>query len=125
MSLDWNLDNIEDWESVCKEADGSLSPVTNALIWATLAVDMGEITDDNAIEFAWRCSFYELFAGPLLVEVKDDDFVPRPLTIEDVRAHIGLTTNVVDRPKWTWTKKMVQIHRTDFFREVDRQKERT
>jgi len=123
MSLDWNLANIEDWENVCKTDDGTLSPVTNALIMVTMGIDMPEITEANVEEFAWRVSFYELLAGPLLVKVEDDDFVPDLITIEQVRQHIGLRTNVSPRTTNQFVKKMVDIHRQDFDREAARQRE--
>ena len=45
MALNWNIENIKDNKSVCWMEDGKMNPVTNALIWSTISVGLGSITD--------------------------------------------------------------------------------
>jgi hypothetical protein len=88
MSLNWDLTRIADHESVCwvPEYEGStyrtLNDITEHLIWSTITVGMGEITDANWEEFFTR----ERMAWHVYGGIK--------VTPADVRAHIGLRTNV-------------------------------
>lgn len=109
MSLNWNLSAIRDQSELCWRAvggtneDGSpwveLNPVTHALIWATIFVDLGKITDSNAADFHCRLRLWTKLHGPLM----SDGYEP---TLDDVRAHIGLTTNVADKRTDVWAKRV-------------------
>lgn len=117
MSLDWNIENVQDWETVCKDDDGiTLSAVTNALIWATTGVGLGEITEANLDEFAWRLDLYQKIYEPLIVEVKDDEFVPRFITYTEVKQHVGLHTNVSRETRAQWLKRITEFSFNDFVR---------
>jgi hypothetical protein len=102
MSLNWNVTGIENHDEVCwftADADYPdhgmvkgkqyLAPLTNALIWHSLGTGIGTIKAENAAEVYARISFVEALHGPSLRK----DGEPRPITIEDVQAHVGLTTN--------------------------------
>lgn len=102
MALTWDLGEIADYESVCfivatepipdsgiDVGDKYLNPLTNALIWSTITVAIGKISEDNADEFYARLHFTELVVGPFLRKSGE----PYYITPEDVRAHIGLQTN--------------------------------
>lgn len=98
MSLDWKLTKIKDYENVCWRADKEsggrcLAPVTDALIWATMAVDLGRITAENADDFYRRLHLWEMVAGRSIF----NDGEPRFITLDEVKTHIGLSTNVIDR----------------------------
>jgi hypothetical protein len=123
MSLNWNLEDIKDWESVCRDDDGKQSPVTHALIMVTMGLDLPGITEANVDEFAWRLDMYQRMFGPLLVGVENDEFVKIPVTTEDVRAHVGLATNVSPVSRAKWLKRMTDLHYMDFVRD-HREKER-
>lgn len=107
MSLNWDLTAIADNEKVCwiENTDGTvaLNPVTNALIWASLMTNIGEITDKTAPEVYARAHMYEQVHGAWLSRYQDGERIERPFTKEDVRQHIGLKTNVwpmETRAKW-------------------------
>jgi addiction module HigA family antidote len=74
-------------------------PVTDKLIWMTMTVDVGELTEKTVDEFYWRMRLLQLFDGPNFQFVDGTDVY---LTMEDLRDHIGLRTNVItiDRKKW-------------------------
>ena len=90
MSLDWNLENIDDWEKKCKHTldngEWEVKVITNRIIWATMTVDIGKIKDETvAREFKRRWDFVNQLAG-----LSTDG-----ITLQDVIDHIGLSTNVV------------------------------
>jgi hypothetical protein len=96
MSLDYNLDDVNDVDGMCFGADG-MYPVTYALIHITMLVDIGEITDENHEEFFIRCSMYEKLFGAPYSRMPD---------YADIKAHVGLSTNVATKDMASWWKRM-------------------
>ena len=101
MSLRFQLQNIEDYQVVCYNGDGSLKLLTEHLIFSTMACEMGEIRSDNVAEFYARLDVlyrlgYSTHIGPA------PDHLPIRATPEDVVAHIGLSTNVPFRSRSQW-----------------------
>jgi hypothetical protein len=121
MSLDYQLGAIKDWKTVCFEKHGTpesrMNPITHSIIFATMAVDVGQITAKNADDFFERLDLIQREAGGLLFE---PDRSPYWITRENVRAHIGLRTNVPDMPRKRWNKKQEDIRRRELAREVAR-----
>jgi hypothetical protein len=116
MPLTWDTAEIENYEEVCfmhaeadmpahgiEAGDRMLNPVTNALIWASLGTGIGKIKDTNAAEVYARIRLIEALHGPLLYRPGSKDGI----TLDDVRKHIGLTTNAAFTDK----------SRTDFLRQ--------
>jgi hypothetical protein len=92
MSLDWSIDGIADWQTVCMtptKKGQRLSDVTNEIIWNCMFIGIGVIDEKNWLEWWMRYAALDTFGGA----------VKSPLTAADVRAHIGLRTNVF--PKWS------------------------
>lgn len=116
MSLNWNLTGIKDYEEVCfytateddprngvTKGDRLLKPETNSLIWLTLITGVGwGITEQNIQEFVWRVKFYERLEGAML----HLDGKPMPYTEEQIRQHVGLSTNVSYEPRAEWLDRM-------------------
>ena len=136
MSLNWDLTKIDGYETLCWMPDPSsdtadpngdgkvMNPVTHALIWSTISVGIGEITEANAQEFFTRLSMYERVYGPMLTvyNAETDQHEPQFLTPGDVRAHIGLHTNVF--PKVTdaaWLKNLMRNYKYDIQRAWERE----
>jgi hypothetical protein len=110
MALTWDVTGVENYEKVCLievEADGAgagapgekeqrLNPVTNAIIWMTMGCGVGwGVTAENVEEF----------------EVDDDGTqTPRPVTGDEIRAHVGLRTNVAMEPRVTWLTSLFHSH---------------
>lgn len=117
MSLNWNLTKINNYMEVCwvTKDDGSeeLNPETNALIWATMAVGMGNITEDSASDFYSRIRLYEKMFGTFLMSFDDNGKKEHPITPEVVNRHIGLHTNVSKETDASFRKRMFE----NFFRE--------
>lgn len=101
MSLRWQVDKVEDYQVVCFNGDGAPKLMTEHLIWATMAVEMGEIRSDNVAEFYARLQImyrlgYSTHIGPA------PEHAPLRASPEDVVAHIGLHTNVPFRSRSQW-----------------------
>jgi hypothetical protein len=109
MSLDWNLTGIENHEELCfviadeddhwrgiKEGDRVLNPVTEGIIWLTMACDIGwGVTEENVEEFIARADLWQKVCDPMLYGLNEaGDMAPRAITADEIRAHIGLRTNV-------------------------------
>lgn len=91
MPLNFDFTDIENYEALCWGDDGKVAPITDALIWQTMVVDMGEITKENWKEFFARVDIYQRTFGTSLYDSEGGDF---SLTEEHVKSHIGLSTNV-------------------------------
>jgi len=116
MSLNWNVSNIEDFEAVCFrhfEEDGQplreLKQSTEKLIFITMAVGLGRITESNYQEFYKRIALFERLRGCVRVKKSDrGGFVDDPYTLEDIRQHIGLCVNVSDEKPDAWRKRILK-----------------
>jgi hypothetical protein len=124
VSLNWTVGQIADWDSVCymlapcdiptqgiTEGDRMLNPVTNALIWATISVDLPGITRENFAEFYARIRFVEELHGAFLIRAEVDGKRPEGeaafITVDEVIDHIGLTANVTPKSRSAWIKRVV------------------
>lgn len=111
MALHYDLGEINDYKNLCyqdagRDSEGNeltrIDPDTDSLIWATMAVGIGEITDRNYIEFWIRMNtLHMLWAG-----MRGDTVNVMPLAT--VKAHIGLSTNVAYETSGKWFKRIVK-----------------
>jgi hypothetical protein len=86
MSLDFYLTDIKDYKTLCwidDPLDNVLNPVTDRLVWGCMAIGIGIITEKTYEEWYIR---YRVWCWIRHIEVG--------ITLADVRAHIGLRTNV-------------------------------
>jgi hypothetical protein len=132
MSLNWDLTKIENSQELCyteaRDDEGEvemnpetgepfyrLQPLTEALIFATMTVDLGEITEANYEEFWWRLQLYAVTTDHhlLIRHATDDDgnettegYDP---TLEEIRQHVGMKVNVCDTTTAKYMTKLRQI----------------
>jgi hypothetical protein len=106
MPLTYDLTKIADYKTKCWLPDGGINPVTERLIFLTMAVDIGEIKDSNWREFATR-----MFMLGLL---------DQETTAADVRDHVGLRCNVGDTTKAAFKNKVDKVLRRDAQVIIDR-----
>lgn len=133
MSLNWNIGNITNYKTTCYDRipregnearlnDGGfmgpywyeskddpsvlerLTVTTHTLIFATMSVCMGTITAKNAEEFHRRLSEVER-EGAFRKSAEGDV----PFTLEEVKAHIGLSTNVSTLTKREWNARQKRL----------------
>lgn len=83
-------------------------PVGDAIVWATLVIGVSEITAKNYQQVFERLSLYQRITGPLL-EYADD--VKVYVTLEDVQAFIGLSTNAGRMTDAEWLKHAASLGR--------------
>ena len=119
MSLDYQLGEIANYKEVCytgEPGERKMSGVTHALIFVTMSVDIGHITEKNYLEFYTRTKFFAALFGSHLYEADEHGgYKERDFTIEEIQAHIGLGTNVTDRTRAYFVKR----HIDSYFRSAD------
>jgi hypothetical protein len=116
MALTWDVSKVKDYaEKWPDRIDGNhrqWNLTTDALVWASLAIDMCEITENNAEEWYIRIHMWEEVIGPFRSgldengERKDVFF-----TYEEIVGHIGMRTNVSHKHQNTFNAKVGRILR--------------
>lgn len=102
MSLDWNCEKCANPLPVDEEE----AAMRTALIWATMAIDLGSITEDNVDEWVFRL-IYQRRLGLNYIYIDDD---VTPAEVEGwVRRWIGMYTNVKSEPRKKWLKRCREI----------------
>ena len=104
MALHWKLNKINDYYAVCYQ-DGKLTPHTECLLYATMAVGLPEITEKNSREFFKRLRLWEKVVGPFRFDKKGKDLY---FSLEEVESHIGLSTNASKITKNAFLSKIWQ-----------------
>lgn len=117
MALTWDFHNIKDHKTLCwlepEDPQSRMNPITEALVWMTLIVGIYEITEKNYMEFYFRVSFEEKLNGSFLTNSKDPKQKVPPLTLEQVKSHIGLRTNAGSYTKSQFALKLFKRHAED------------
>lgn len=98
MSLNFNYASVTNHETVTTHPEDldkpldkqRLSPITDAIVWGLMAIGMPKITEENLDKVWLRFYAMERITGASL----HFDGGPVYMTYEDLREHIGLTTNV-------------------------------
>lgn len=118
MSLNWylgpNADEIMRKYPPVEHEDGTQSqnPVTYTIIMSTMSTGIGKLTQAKASDFYARLSVLNKLRGPF---VRDADGKPRPITPEDILAHVGLTTNVFpEETQARWTRRILDDQLSSF-----------
>ena len=111
---DWSFPDkgnpLENLAETAKEAYiERMNPVTKVIVMATMAVDLGRITEESYVEFYTRLACLEKVNGAFLRQVGDDNVDrERPITLEEVKAHVGLKCNVADTSWFSFSRKIAQ-----------------
>jgi len=95
MSLDADYSKIKNYETVVYQKfleppRAKPNPTTEALVFMTMFIGMNSIEEKNHLEFIRRADVWQDINGPIL---RCGDGTDKRVTLEDVRAHIGLSTN--------------------------------
>lgn len=93
MSLDWDvreLDADAKARSFPPDENGLMDDKLHSLIWLTIPVKIGHLTDDNAEEFYRRMVTWGRVSG--------FDY-EKHITLENVKDAVGLRTNVIDESR--------------------------
>ena len=97
MPLNWHVANVDNYKERCwvEHDEGKvLSPITDTLIWAAHQIGMSGITKKN-----WKEFYARILLDPASRRRENGCLLIKQA---DVKAHIGLSTNVhpVSRTKW-------------------------
>lgn len=94
------------------EGEQKWHPITDALIWLSLAVDLGHIDEKNVDEWCFRIGLLHTLSGPRSGDVT---FNARSFRINrnDIVNHVGLTTNVATRSRAAWLARLFKNGSTD------------
>lgn len=90
------------WEENDKN-NGDVAPVTKTLIFATLSVGLGKISNKNIDEFYARLIIVNKLDGIGAILTPDGE---RMVTEQEVIDHIGLFTNVSDETRPAWARRL-------------------
>jgi len=102
MSLDWNVEKVTDVQTL--HEDYNECAITESIIWATITVDLGEITENNLDEWAYRLAMLQAVWGASMRHGGE----PFYLTREHVERRIGLYVNVGNMTRAEWLKKLLK-----------------
>tara|TARA_B110000240_G_scaffold173141_1_gene198699 strand:- start:836 stop:1216 length:381 start_codon:yes stop_codon:yes gene_type:complete len=107
MALNWDLGDIENFKSVCRNEDESLREETELLIFYTMNLGMGLITQNNVDKFILRFRMYEVLYGMAKWWNVNGQ---RVNVISDtlIRKHIGLRTNASSISDVQFNKNMLK-----------------
>ncbi|MGI9438434.1 MAG: hypothetical protein ACR2OK_01905 [Parvibaculales bacterium] len=107
MSLDYSLENISNHETLCFDAEGDMTAVTRFIIFNTMVVGMGDITQDNFREFWLRCEVVDKMDG---IYLNDSDTGRSVITLDVIEQHIGLWTNASRLKTGEWFENRVAFN---------------
>jgi len=123
MGSNWYRPNESDLEKLAAGQDfiERLRPLTNTLIWATISVELRGITETNYTEFWLRMRLCERLTGPFLNQKNPETgkWEPRIITLGEVKAHIGLGTNVSPTNWREWMANLLDTWRAETLRQAD------
>ena len=125
MSLNWDLTNIKNAKELCwvesdEEGKVELNPITDALIWATMFVGIGRITEKTVDEFTMRLMEWEKLMGGILLNPEGKSCMPNYM---DVLFHVGLSTNVTEMKPAKWKNKLARVLRESVQRDLNKVKD--
>ena len=108
MSLDFNLTAVKkdsQNKDVCRDKDGNLTGLAQTMIFMTMFVDLGEVTEKNYKMFWERCYLYEHGLGAMR---KNPDGTDKFLTLLEVQMFRGLKTNVANKTDKAFRSRLGQ-----------------
>lgn len=118
--------------SYVREEDGKrymMDPVLETIIFGTMSVGLGQLTEENMIDFMTRWIWVSRVSGislPTPGRWTGEVWNQEPICLADLKKFVGIKTNVTDEPVTKWMKRIgtmyfQEIHR-DLRREEDLQK---
>lgn len=102
MSLDWNIDNVHNWKEIAEDQHERV--ITQTIVFGTMAIDIGTLTEDNWMEAYARFDLVQRWSGAWVHRNGE----PYYLTADDFKRRIGLTTNVFpEKTRAQWMQRYV------------------
>ena len=107
MSLNWNIEKVQDWKEIADGGDESVT--TSVLVNLTMSVGIGTITEKNADEFYARVHLIEQIDGAY----RNKDGKGIKFTKDDITRRIGLTTNASNFSRAEFIKRRMKWYFRD------------
>lgn len=101
MSLNYNYTGKSDTSEWTKEDWQTY----NEMIWQSLAIDMGKLTQKNIFEWVRRCNIYPMYLEVKKCKCGEEYRIPRTYTVDEITKFIGLETNVQTLTANMWARK--------------------
>ena len=111
MSLDYDLTRIANRaENFPPDEDGKMSDTLHVLIWNTLSIGLGEITERNVDEVWYRTDAWQRLVGSgwNMIDSEGNSSEFR-LTREDIVNAVGLHTNVSPMTRAAFRKRLMEV----------------
>lgn len=146
MSLNFNLSKIQGYERLCfgttpctecqevgtdfdtgktcKVCEGKgvtriIEPMTENMVFMTMHIGMGQITEKNHLEWYTRAHLVELVLGPAVYKMEDGKKTKIPIQLMDVKRHIGLGTNASTKTRSQFLKFVWRLVQDDAVRRLE------
>lgn len=101
MALNWDMTKVYEPETL-HESRYEWA-ISEAIIFASMGVDLGSITEENLDEWTYRITLYQKLNGALL----RIDGNPFYITRDHLERRIGLKVNVANMTRTKWRNKML------------------
>lgn len=95
MSLNWDANRCAN----PTPADSNEAGGRECLIWGSIALDMGDISDKNVDEWFFRFKFLESVGRSI---------TNQPMTRSVIERWVGLRMNVITLPRKKWMKRVME-----------------
>ena len=100
-----------------KEVTPIWHPITEAIVWRAMAVGMSSVNEDNIAEFYARSRMLDRMSDSLPLVIKGEKTM---ITVQMLKDHIGLTTNVSNETRAAWLKRVANFEFDAFYRQAER-----
>tara|TARA_R110002012_G_scaffold171384_1_gene336150 strand:- start:356 stop:766 length:411 start_codon:yes stop_codon:yes gene_type:complete len=125
MSLDYETKNIKNYKDLwvpSTEGRVKLNQLTEVLIFSTMTIGMGSITEDNWKEFYSRCVILETgcYKNQIPVDTLEPVWKWEIVSPEDIYRHIGLVTNAPKMTKAQFAKHAYECRRDELYYQAER-----
>ena len=110
----WDFTEDHEWDDGEKTEAGVYvqTLAAHCLVIATMTIDMGTITEKNWTEFYRRLNALEHLVGAQRRRKNDHgEWEDVFYTPAEVKAHIGIRTNVAKTTDAQWRKRLMEMHR--------------
>lgn len=118
MALSWNIENCRNVDSLFAHDDNGdrngLKVWVDAAVWRCMSTKIQVITTQTVAEFYIRNIILDEVQGPAFFSVEGGERVPESLSFEQCAKLIGLSTNVISKPRQEWIESHVAPRIEDY-----------
>lgn len=111
----WNIEKVKDYETACwtekdEHGESHLQEATKALVNGTWFIGISGITEKNYEKVYMRYEMARFASEPVaqVFDPKKGHLVARKITLEEVKAHIGLWTNATRLTDAQYKKRLIE-----------------